>query len=170
MLTTFPTDLYINLSKMHKCLFSVSVLLDGIKKRSAEDKFTCPNCREENFGTFPVCRLTEYLKGESIQGDDKDQKSCKMLIFLSISIASRNWAYFKWLNYLTCLIAVCMEVCLILSPIGLVVYAYRLFCKMSDMNVEIYLWKLHFGSLYVFRAYSGIKVLSIFCLRVSSSR
>ena len=62
-------------------------LLDGIKKRSAEDKFTCPNCREENSGAFPVCRLTEYLKGESIQGDDKDQKSGKMLIFLGVSIA-----------------------------------------------------------------------------------
>ena len=59
---------------MHELLLSYknnNVLLDGIKKQSKEEKFTCPNCREEYVGPFPVCRLTEYLKDESIQKEHK---------------------------------------------------------------------------------------------------
>ena len=46
------------------------MFLDGIKNCSS-NKFFCPNCREEYEGQFPVCRLTEYLKDESIQKEHK---------------------------------------------------------------------------------------------------
>ena len=69
---------------MHELLLSYknnNVLLDVIKKQSKEEKFTCPNCREEFLGIIPVCRLTEYLRAQSIQkGEVSSQLTCCQLL------------------------------------------------------------------------------------------
>ena len=52
-----------------------------------------------------------------------------------------------------------------------IAHCYGPFRKMWDMNVKIiFLKKLHFGTWYVFRTYSEVKLFLNFCPRVNGSR
>ena len=81
---------------MHELLFAYknnNVLLDVIKKQSKEEKFTCPNCREEFLGIISVCRLTEYLRAQSIQSEDQKAGSGAYISENSTHHYLPDWAY-----------------------------------------------------------------------------